>query len=129
MFKKISTTLLLTTAIFTTFTLAAEPGSGYYAKSCAHPGGGYNIIIHKNGTATVEGDPDSYNNVMTSYSFFGNTTPSDFLVAIMFDPKNSPLPAYKGQSGWIEIWKKDGSYYALENGRASKELQICSKNY
>jgi len=126
MFKKM-TKLLLGAAILTSLASAAEPGSGYYAKDCAHPGGGYNIVISQNGTAMVESDPDVYENLLTSYSFFGKDTPSDFLVAIMFDAKNSPLPPYKGQTGWIEIWKRGNSYYALENGRASKELQLCSK--
>jgi hypothetical protein len=119
--------LLAGVAILTSLSLATEPGSGYYAKDCAHPGGGYNIVISKDGTAMVESDPEVYKNVLTSYSFFGKDTPSDFLIAIMFDAKHSPLPKYKGQDGWIEIWKKGNSYYALENGRASKELQLCSK--
>jgi hypothetical protein len=114
--------------LFAGSALAAEPGSGYYARDCVHPGGGYNITINKDGTAMVETDPDVYENVMTSYSFFGNDTPSDFLVAIMFDEKNSPIPSYKGQSGWIEIWKTDKGYSALENGRASKELKHCASN-
>jgi hypothetical protein len=46
----------------------------------------------------------------------------------MFDAKNTPLPPYKGQTGWIEIWKSSKGYYALENGRASKELKLCTKN-
>lgn len=116
------------TALLSTFALANEPGSGYYAKECRHPGGGYNIIINNNGTATVETDPDVYENVLTSYSFFGNETPSDFLVAIMFGAKKSPVPTYKGDS-WIEIWKtsdpKKNGYLALINGRASKELTKC----
>jgi hypothetical protein len=119
-------------AIFALATLLAspswadEPGSGYFAKDCAHPGGGWDITIDKNGTATVAGDPDVYENVMTSYSFFGDSTPSDFVVAIMFDKKNTPLPPYKGQTGWIEIWKDSKGYYALENGRASKQLKQCT---
>jgi hypothetical protein len=117
----------LITALIGSFTMAAEEGSGYYAKNCKHPGGGYNIIINKNGTAMVESDPEVYENVMTSYSFFGNDTPSDFVVAIMFNAKHTPLPPYKGQTGWIEIWKSSKGYYALENGRASKELKQCSK--
>jgi hypothetical protein len=127
MFKKITKAVLFMT-ILTSLSLASEPGSGYYAKNCAHPGGGYNIVISKDGTAMVESDPDVYENVLTSYSFFGNDTPSDFLVAIMFDAKNTPLPPYKGQTGWIEIWKRGNGYYALENGRASKELKLCTKN-
>ena len=108
--------------------LADEPGSGYYARSCDNPAGGYGITINKDGTALVVTDPDVYKNVMTSYSYFGKETPSDFLVAIMFDEKNSPLPAYKGESGRIEIWKKGKGYIALENGRASKELKQCTSS-
>jgi hypothetical protein len=117
----------LIATLFTGFSMANEAGSGYYAKDCKHPGGGYNIIIKKDGTATVETDPDVYENVLTSYSFFGNDTPSDFLVAILFDAKNSPIPEYKGNPGWIEIWKNSKGYYALENGQSSKTLMQCSK--
>ncbi len=115
------------TALLSTFSMAAEPGSGYYAMDCKHPGGGYNIIIDKNGTATVESDPEVYENVLTSYSFFGNATLSDFVVAILFDTKHSPLPPYKGNDGWIEIWKNAKGYYLLENGRKEKKLKQCSK--
>ncbi len=108
--------------------LAGERGSGYYAANCKDSGGGYAITINKDGTASVDRDPKSYENVLTSYSFFGKDTPSDFVIAIMFDEKNSPLPAYKGQSGWIEIWDNGKSLYALENGRASKKLKLCAKN-
>jgi hypothetical protein len=118
---------LLASTILTSTAMADEPGSGYYAKDCTHPGGGYNIVIDKNGTAMVESDPDVYEHLLTSYSFFGNTTPSDFQVAILFDAKNSPLPQYKGQTGWLEIWKTDNSFLLLENGRASKELKLCTK--
>jgi len=122
------TALILLLGLGTTLLSAAEPGSGYYAKDCKYPGGGYNILIHKDGTATVESDPEVYEKVMTSYSFFGKDTPSDFVIAILFDAKHTPLPPYKGQTGWIEIWKDyKGHYYALENGRASKELKQCSK--
>ena len=125
-FKKHS--LLIAALLLGTFAQASEPGSGYYAKNCAHTKGGYNLFINKDGSATVETDKALYKDAITSYSFFGNDTPSDFLVAIMFNEKHSPLPAYKGNTGWIEIWKKGGGYYALENGRASKELKFCKKN-
>lgn len=108
--------------------LAGERGSGFYAADCGSPGGGYAIIINKDGTAQIDSDPDSYKNVLTSYSFFGNATPSDFVIAILFDEKNSPLPPYKGQPGWLEIWDNGKSLYALENGRASKELIFCAAN-
>jgi len=116
----------MATGILAISAMADEFGSGYYAQDCAHPGGGYNIVIYKDGTAMVEGDPDVYEHLLTSYSFFGKDTPSDFLIAILFDAKNSPLPPYKGQTGWIEIWKNGNSLYALENGRASKELKLCT---
>jgi len=53
-------------------------------------------------------------------------TPSDFVVAIMFDKDNTPLPPYRGQTGWIEIWKGSKGYYALKNGRAGKQLNQCT---
>ena len=124
-FKKHS--LLIAALMLATFAQASEPGSGSYAKNCAHAKAGYNFFINKDGSVAVETSKALYKDAITSYSFFGNDTPSDFLVAIMFNEKHSPLPAYKGKTGWIEIWKKDGGYYALENGRASKELKFCGK--
>jgi hypothetical protein len=122
------TALIFLLGLGATLLCAAEPGSGYYAKECKRPGGGYNILIYKDGTAMVESAPEVYEKVMTSYSFFGNDTPSDFVVAILFDAKHTPLPSYKGKTGWIEIWKGyKGNYYLLENGRASKEFKQCSK--
>jgi hypothetical protein len=118
---------LLASTILTSTAMSNELGSGYYAQDCAHPGGGYNIVIYKDGTAMIESDPDVYEHLETSYSFFGNSTPSDFLVAILFDAKNSPLPPYKGRTGWLEIWKADNSFLLLENGRASKELKLCTR--
>lgn len=106
--------------------LATEQGTGYYAADCQKPAPGYDILIRDNGTADVTVGNRAYRYVMTSYSFFGSTTPSDFFLAILFEPGNSPLPDYKGQSGWIEIWKGENSFYALENGRASKQLYYCA---
>jgi hypothetical protein len=58
----------------------------------------------------------------------GNSTPKNFLIAIMFDAKNSSLPGYKGDDGRLEIWKDGKSYYLLENGQKNKKLQLCKKN-
>jgi hypothetical protein len=68
---------------------AGEPGSDYCAENCANSIGGYNITINKDGSAMVETDPTIYENIMTSYLFFGKATPSDFVVAILFDEKNA----------------------------------------
>jgi hypothetical protein len=107
---------------------AAEQGTGYYAADCQYPDPGYDITIYNDGTADVMRGNKAYRDVMTSYSFFGDTTPSDFLLAILFDPSDNPLPDYKGSSGWIEIWEGENSYIALENGRASKQLNYCAAN-
>jgi len=75
---------------------------------------------------SYESDPDVYDNILTSYSYFGNSTPSDFVIAILFDEKKSPIPSYKGEPGHLEIWKKNGKFYILENGIKSKKLMQCS---
>ncbi|MCK5697696.1 MAG: hypothetical protein KAI02_06010 [Gammaproteobacteria bacterium] len=112
--------------------LASEKGTGVYANRCDSTGDKYTITINRNGTANVKTPRHkTYNNVMTSYSFFGDTTPSDLIVAILFDSNNSPLPSYKGKTGWIEIWEADASsekFLMLENGRASKEFKQCQSN-
>ena len=120
--------ILIAALILGTFAQASEPGSGSYAKDCANPKGGYSLFINKDGSATVETDKALYKNVLTSYSYFGNNTPNNFLIAIMFDAKNSPLPGYKGDDGRLEIWKDGKSYYLLENGQKDKKLQLCKKN-
>jgi CubicO group peptidase (beta-lactamase class C family) len=56
--KKKTLIALMATGILAISAMADEFGSGYYAQDCAHPGGGYNIVIYKDGTAMVEGDPD-----------------------------------------------------------------------
>ncbi len=106
--------------------LAEEPGSGLYAENCSKPFSGYDITINSDGMATVQNKGEVYENVLTSYSFFGDDTPSDFIVAIMFDENSSPLPPYKGDTGWLEIWESDPDPYLLENGRASKEMGFCN---
>ncbi|MCF6321919.1 MAG: hypothetical protein L3J32_09155 [Rhizobiaceae bacterium] len=83
--------------------LAGERGSGFYAADCKNPGGGYAITINKDGTAQVDSDPNSYKNVLTSYSFFGNDTPSDFVIAILFDEKNSPFHPIKGNRAGLKF--------------------------
>lgn len=107
---------------------ATEQGTGYYAANCDNPDPGYDISVYGDGTADVMRGNSAYRDVMTSYSFFGDATPSDFLLAVLFDRENNPLPDYKGESGWVEIWKGENSYYALENGRAGKQLFYCAAN-
>jgi hypothetical protein len=64
---------------------AGELGSDY----CANSIGGYNITINKDSSAMVETNPTIYENIVTSYLFIGKATPSDFVVAILFDEKNA----------------------------------------
>jgi len=117
---------LLIAGLLATPAFAEEQGTGIYADSCGYPDRTYDISIYDDGLAEVIVNNNAlFSNVDTSYSFFGDSTPSDFLVAIMFNPGDSPLPDYKGQTGWIEIWYGENSLYALENGRGSKELSFC----
>jgi hypothetical protein len=104
--------------------LAAEPGSGIYASDCSDAASGFAVSINSDGTATVENKGKTYDNVLTSYSFFGDATPSDFLIAVMFDQGASPIPALKRDS-WIEIWKGDPDTYALVNGQKTERLDLC----
>jgi hypothetical protein len=104
--------------------LAAEPGSGLYASDCSDAASGFSIAINSDGTATVQNKGETYDNVLTSYSFFGDNTPSDFLIAIMFDQGASPVPALDGDS-WIEIWEGDPDTYALVNGQKNERLDLC----
>jgi len=127
--KLVKYTGLLVAAFLGAPAFAEEQGTGFYADSCGYPERVYDISIYDDGLAEVIVNNNAlYSNVDTSYSFFGDTTPSDFLVAVMFNPGDSPLPDYKGSTGWIEIWYGENNLYALENGRASKELSFCGNN-
>ena len=104
-FKKHS--LLIAALMLATFAQASEPGSGSYAKNCAHAKAGYNFFINKDGSVAVETSKALYKDAITSYSFFGNDTPSDFLVAIMFDTRSTlPFQPTKARQDGLRFGKK-----------------------
>ncbi len=105
---------------------AAEPGSGIYAEDCAKPEAGYAIAIGADGSAAVDHGGERWEDVLTSYSFFGQSTPADFHIAILFDT-TGPLPSKDGMFGWIEIWKGEAAFYALPNGDKKKRLLFCAE--
>lgn len=118
--------LTLLAAVTATPLLATEPGSGVYAEDCMQKAAGYVVTINSDGTANVIANGVAYENAITSYSFFGDDTPSDFLVAIMFEKDASPVPSHEGDAGWIEIWKDGEATYALINGHKSDEFDTCN---
>jgi len=107
----------------------AEEGGGVYAADCSADGGKFAIRLNKGDdgfvTADVDHDSKSYNDVLTSYSFFGDKTPTDFLLAVLFEAANAPVPV-SGEAARIEIWKDGKSYYALINGDKSQKLHFCA---
>jgi len=107
--------------------LGGEPGSGVYAADCANPEQGFSVDISSNGTATVMHDGVTYADQLTSYSFFGKATPTDFHIAVLFDRNRTPLPQASGDPSWLEIWKGEAAFYALPNGDKGKRLYFCAE--
>jgi hypothetical protein len=108
-------------------TTTNQPGSGIYAFDCKAETGKYEIILSESAdgfvSAQVTHDSGRFQNLLTSYSYMGDATPADFLVAIMFDPANAPVP--EAEDARIEIWKGEGAYYALLNGNQDERLELC----
>lgn len=107
--------------------LAAE-GSGIFGLDCEAATGRYEIILSEGDdgfvSAQVTGDSGRFEDLLTSYSYMGDATPTDFLIAIMFDPTNAPVP--DSDDPRIEIWKGENAYYALVNGNEDERLDYCS---
>ncbi|MFO1104998.1 MAG: hypothetical protein U1E34_02770 [Amaricoccus sp.] len=104
---------------------AAEPGSGVYAADCADLAAAFTIDIGADGSAQVTKGGATYSGLLTSYSFFGDQTPEDFRIAILFGDKASPVPQVEGRPGWIEIWNGESDFYALVNGAPDPQLGFC----
>ncbi|MBL4556516.1 MAG: hypothetical protein JKP98_02910 [Rhodobacteraceae bacterium] len=71
---------------------AEEPGSGLYAADCADPAAGYRIAIMADGSAEVQQGATTLAELLTRYSYFGDATPADFLIAVLFDPRPARSP-------------------------------------
>lgn len=105
-----------------------RPGSGIYGPDCEASAGRYAIILgegedgHVSAQVTVDSGP--FKDLLTSYSFMGDATPSDFLVAILFDREGAPVP--DAVYPRIEIWKEKNAFYALVNGNEDKRLEYCA---
>lgn len=110
-------------------TTAGEPGSGTYAANCSDLASAYVVRLAKDEDGMVAGSVTTagktYSDLLTSYSFKGDSTPQDFLVAVLFDPANSPVDSNVADGPRIEIWKDSGSYFALVNGDAANRLGPC----
>lgn len=108
---------------------AVEPGSGTYAANCETNDQSYAIELTKDAANMVVGKvtqaDKTFSNLLTSYSYMGQDTPSNFLVAIMFDEGNAPA-GVTSPEGRIEIWKGEAAYYALVDGEKSKRLDFCA---
>lgn len=107
--------------------LAEEPGSGVYAADCAAADEGFAVGISSDGTARVVAGGESYPDLLTSYSFFGDATPADFHIAVLFGPDRAPLPPKDGRPGWLEIWQGEAAFFALPNGEAGRRLAYCAE--
>lgn len=118
-----------TAASTATAATSGEPGSGTYAADCSKAGDGFAITLAKGADgmvgATVKQGGKSYDNLLTSYSYMGQDTPQNFLVAVLFDEGKSPVPASEDGAS-LEIWKGEAAYYALVNGDKAKRLMFCS---
>ena len=110
----------------TTATNAA--GSGVYGFDCEAATGRYEIILSKGDDGFVSGqvttDSGRFEDLLTSYSYMGDATPADFLIAIMFDRTNAPIP--DSDDPRIEIWKGENASYALVNGNEGERLDYCA---
>jgi hypothetical protein len=108
---------------------APEAGSGTYAADCKAADQGYAITLTIDSSrmtvAEVVHAGKTYANQLTAYSFRGAETPSDFLVAVLFDQGNAP-EGVNAEDGRIELWKADTSYYALIDGDKAKKLSFCA---
>ncbi|QIG53751.1 hypothetical protein G6N82_05925 [Altererythrobacter sp. BO-6] len=109
-------------------TAAMEAGSGVYGLDCEAETGRYEIILNKSEdgfvSAQVTDDSGRFEDLLTSYSYMGDATPADFLIAIMFDPTNAPVP--DAEDPRIEIWKGENAYYGLVNGNRDERLDYCA---
>lgn len=133
MTTRLSVAFLACVAASAPVAFASEPGSGVYARSCAavEPTARGEVIIDisADGSAEVTTGGAIYPDLLTSYSFFGDATPAEFLIAVMFGPDASPLPAPPAPDetgpGWIEIWNGTENFFALENGQPEARLEFC----
>lgn len=111
-----------------TTTAANEAGSGVFGFDCEAATGRYEIILSKDVdgfvSAQVTDDSGSFEDLLTSYSYMGDATPANFLIAVMFDPTNAPVP--DADDPRIEIWKGENAYYALVNGNEEDRLDYCA---
>jgi len=106
---------------------AAATGSGVYASDCDKPQEGYRIAIQENGDGAVQFGENTFMELLTAYSYYGDQTPQDFHIAVMFDREGSPFPPGADGDPRIEIWKGEAGYYALLNGDRKQRLIFCGQ--
>ena len=125
--------MLLRAAVFVFLLLVSRaawadaPGSGLYAEDCRAADAGFAVEIAEDGTADVAAEGKAYRDLLTSYSFFGVRTPTDFLIAVLFGRERAPVPMKDGQPGWLEIWKGKAGYYLLVNGEKQPRYGFCAE--
>lgn len=106
---------------------ASEPGSGVYATDCANTATVYRVNIRSDGEGEVQFGETTFLELLTSYSYYGVRTPSDFHVAVMFNREGSPLAPGEDGDPRIEIWKGEVAFYALLNGERDRRLTYCGE--
>lgn len=106
---------------------AVATGSGVYASDCNSPQDGYRIAINDNGEGAVQFGETTFMELLTAYSYYGDETPRDFHIAVMFNPDGSPFAPGADGDPRIEIWKGEAGYYALLNGDSKERLQFCGE--
>lgn len=105
-------------------------GSGIFGLDCEASTGKYEVVLAKGDdgfvSAQVTSDSGRFKNLLTSYSYMGNATPTEFEIAIIFDPANAPVPDAEDGDPRIEIWKGESAFYGLINGNKSGRLDFCA---
>jgi uncharacterized protein len=105
---------------------AAETASGLYAQNCIDQSQAWEVEIRSDGSARVVRAGRAYEDLLTSYSFFGDRTPNNFHTAILFDRDHNPLEELSNDGrSWLEIWKIGDSYFLLENGEENRRFELC----
>jgi len=122
--KFVSLILLLGMATGAT---AGEPGSGVYGKTCGAGSDVYRVNVRSDGQGEVQIGETTFLELLTSYSYYGDRTPADFHVAILFDRDASPITAGADGDPRLEIWELGATYYALINGNPARKLQFCEE--
>lgn len=125
MFSHITSMVLI--LVVATGAAAGEPGSGIYGKTCGAGSDVYRVNIRSDGQGEVQIGETTFLELLTSYSYYGDGTPADFHVAILFNRDTSPIAAGADGDPRLEIWQLGATYYALINGNPARKLRFCEE--